>query len=283
MEKNEGHEMLPVKSMQDLATVGTMLETSGMFGLTRPGSGLVVAMTCFQQRITPLEFVRTYHIIDNKPAMRADAMAAEFRKRGGKYKILQRDSEAAKAEFTFEKQTQVFECTKEQVKLQGFCFCKDGKTVKDNWQKFPENMLWARMMSNAIRVLCPEIVAGVYTPEEIQDFDSPSPREAKPVTTQVADEALKKTAPAAKKAMKDAEVTVDVKAEEIEPETRVDYSICPLEPAVGTPFVDLKDEDLEIISGLKDNPKMKEGHFKEVNEILRLRKEAKTESGGPYE
>ena len=69
-------ENLPVKSMNDLAKIGQMIAQSGMAGASNEGQGLIVAMTCHQQGITPLEFIRTYHIIDGKPSMKADAMAA---------------------------------------------------------------------------------------------------------------------------------------------------------------------------------------------------------------
>lgn len=35
-------------------------------------------------------------------------------------------------------------------------------------------MLWARITSDGVRAMAPEIVAGVYVPEEIEDFDSNS-------------------------------------------------------------------------------------------------------------
>lgn len=42
-------------------------------------------------------------------------------------------------------------------------------------------MLWARVTSDGVRALCPEIVAGVYTPEEIADFEPERPTQSKQV------------------------------------------------------------------------------------------------------
>ena len=41
--------------------------------------------------------------------------------------------------------------------------------AKDNWQKFPRNMLFARAISNGVRWYCPDVFSGaaVYTPDEI--------------------------------------------------------------------------------------------------------------------
>jgi hypothetical protein len=38
-------------------------------------------------------------------------------------------------------------------------------------------MLWARVISDGVRTLAPEIVYGIYTPEETQDFE-PAPRKS---------------------------------------------------------------------------------------------------------
>jgi hypothetical protein len=54
------------------------------------------------------------------------------------------------------------------MKKNGVAMGKSG--LKDNWRKFPRQMLTARCISEAIRLLMPQIVSGVYTPEEVQDF-----------------------------------------------------------------------------------------------------------------
>lgn len=44
-----------------------------------------------------------------------------------------------------------------------------GYTTKDNWQKYPKNMMRARCMAYAVRALFPEILLGVYSADEIVD------------------------------------------------------------------------------------------------------------------
>lgn len=165
--------VMPVNSLADIEKLGGHIAKSCMFGIKTPEAGAIVAMTCYQQGITLLDFMRSYHIIDGKPSMRSDAMAAEFRRKGGKIKILERSAEKAEAEFSFEKQKVTFTCTMDEIKEAGTCYGADGKTLKVNYKRHPKNMLWARMLSDAIRTLAPEINAGLYTPEEIQDIDQP--------------------------------------------------------------------------------------------------------------
>ena len=50
-----------------------------------------------------------------------------------------------------------------------------GIATKDNWKNYPRAMLRARCLSEGIRAVYPGCVVGVYTPEEVQDFE---PRKA---------------------------------------------------------------------------------------------------------
>ena len=102
---------LPITCMNDLVVAGELLATSGMFGCKNRAEGFVIAATCQQQNLSLMDFIRTYHLIENRPSMRADAMAAEFRKRGGKIKIKEMSEEKAEAVFEFEGDKQTFSYT----------------------------------------------------------------------------------------------------------------------------------------------------------------------------
>ena len=121
---------LPISSLADITALGKMIAASGMFGIKNDDAGAIAAATCFQQNITLLDFARTYHIIEGRPTMKADAMAAEFRKRGGKYKVIERSVSLAKAEFEFEGQCCNFEFSIKQAQDAGFCYSGDKKTLR---------------------------------------------------------------------------------------------------------------------------------------------------------
>lgn len=44
-----------------------------------------------------------------------------------------------------------------------------GYTTKDNWLKYPKNMMRARALSTAIRAIAPEVLLGLYSETEIID------------------------------------------------------------------------------------------------------------------
>lgn len=55
-----------------------------------------------------------------------------------------------------------------------------GLTGKDNWKRHPADMLRARAASKLARMVYPDVLAGCYTPDEIEDFDRPSAQAAAP-------------------------------------------------------------------------------------------------------
>ena len=44
-------------------------------------------------------------------------------------------------------------------------------TGKDNWSKYPRQMLKARVISEGVRMTFPGVTVGLYTPEEVMQFD----------------------------------------------------------------------------------------------------------------
>lgn len=177
----------PMAAIQEL---GKLFHTSQIMGVNTPGDGAVLALTCMCEGITPLEFAKTYHIINGKPSMRADMMHAKFRAAGGKVEWvnLGDDNKAAEAKFTFDGQTISVRFTIDDArKLLGKG--KDGKdridTADGNWSKDPPAMLRARLITKAIRILAPELIAGVYTPDELADYQPVTVTSSKPTESEL--------------------------------------------------------------------------------------------------
>lgn len=145
------------------------------------GQGVAIAMTALCEGLTPMQLQRRYHFIAGKPSMRADAMLAEFRmNHGGEYEVIERTPERAAIKFT-DRLGNVHECelTLEQLHDSRWPWKKwnvppEQREYKDNYGTPLDrrNMLWARCVSDSMRFICPEMVAGVYTPEEVGDFGS---------------------------------------------------------------------------------------------------------------
>jgi hypothetical protein len=209
--------------MADLSTAGTLLAQSQMFGIRTAADGFVVAATCHQQGISLMQFIETYHIVEGRPSMRADAMLARLLELGGEYEIISRTPEKAEIRATFGKASGVFAFTWEDAQAEPFPWGKekDGKRVlKKNWAtpRARMQMLWARAVSDAVRTVCPLANRGTYTPEEVRDFgDDIHDLGAAPQTIS-AEEAAARAASSG---------TV-IEAEVVEPEAAPDYTRCPV-------------------------------------------------------
>ena len=165
--------------MTAMIEMGKLFHQSGIMGVASPGDGAVVALTCICEGITPMEFARTYHIIKGRPSMRADMMSAKFRGAGGKvnWKNLGDDGKLAEAEFVYDGQTQTIKYTIEDAKA---VVGDKLDTPDSNWKKDRGAMLRARLITKAVRIMAPEIIAGVYTPDEIEESSPTSSEPAKP-------------------------------------------------------------------------------------------------------
>lgn len=168
-------------------TFGSEIAKSKLFGCENESQGRVLAFACLAEGKNPIEIARQYHIIDGNLSMRADAMLAEFRTRGGRHKVLSRTAEKAEVQLTIGDEEYTESLTWDDARKEPYPFARGGETLKHNWAtpRARRQMLWARVISEAVRTLRPEIVAGSYTPEEIHDFESDRrPVQSKPVDPQ---------------------------------------------------------------------------------------------------
>ena len=159
-----------LNSLDAITKMGEMFAKSGMFGCDRQEQGQVLALVCLAERKLPTQLLREYHIIEGRLSDRADSMLAKFRASGGKHRIIRRDADVASVELTMADQTATFTLSFDEVKAEPFVTQKEGG-FKKNWRTPRARMqsLWARVISDGVRTLAPEIVAGIYTPEEIVD------------------------------------------------------------------------------------------------------------------
>ena len=157
--------------IQAIEKMGEMIWASGMFGCVKPEQGMVLAMQCLAEGKAPLELAKTYHIIEGKLTMRADAMLGRYLTTGGKVKWITRSDTEVRAIWSKDGNDVEIASTLEEFKNNGIAMSGKGG-LKDNWRKFPKQMLTARNVSEAVRLLAPQIISGIYTPEEVSDFSS---------------------------------------------------------------------------------------------------------------
>lgn len=177
---------LPVNSVQDMQTLGAVLAQSQLFGQTNPAVGLAIVGMCHQKRISWLDFMQTYHMIQGVVSKKTDAILADFHRIGGTHKVIARTPEKAEAAFVLGDCSYTSTISWEDCKYEPFIYVGKEKDVvpliernafeklvvkaKYRTPRARMQMLWARCVSDGVRVVAPECVQGIYTPEETSDF-----------------------------------------------------------------------------------------------------------------
>jgi hypothetical protein len=142
---------------------------SRLLGDINPATGTMIASILYQKNMTVDDFSRQYDLVSGKISMKAHAMLARFNALGGEHKIETYTNEEVAILFSYKRTKDMrFTLTMKEVMDAGICMGNKG--MKDTWKKHPRSMLFARVVSEACRVLCPAASAGIYTPEEVSDF-----------------------------------------------------------------------------------------------------------------
>lgn len=161
--------------MQAVKTLGAAIFKSGLFGCDRMEQGEVLAMECLAQRKSPLELNRTYHFIEGRLAIRADALLAKYLVAGGQVEWVERTPEKVVARFYRGATSAVITHTLQEHVANGNAVSSKTKELKDNWRKWPRQMLTARVISEGVRLIAPDCCFGSYVAEEIQDATPAKP------------------------------------------------------------------------------------------------------------
>ena len=148
----------------DQERMANAIAKSGLFGLKSPDQVLALMAVAQAEGRHPGSVARDYHIIQGRPALRADAMLARFQQAGGTVNWLKYADDEVKAEFSHPQGGSLtLSWTFKQAK-------EIGLAGKDNWKNYPRAMLRARVISEGIRTVYPGVLTGEYTPEEVMDF-----------------------------------------------------------------------------------------------------------------
>ena len=154
---------VPMSEMQAMAK---SLVASRMFGFKTEAEALSIMLIAQAEGRSPALAARDYHVIQGRPALKADAMLARFQQEGGVVEWVTYSDTKVAGKFSHPKSCPVpvqIEWTIDMAK-------RIGLATRDNWRNYPRAMLRARVISEGVRTTYPGIAVGIYTVEEVQDF-----------------------------------------------------------------------------------------------------------------
>lgn len=161
-------------SFDEMMTLAQTFAASGMFtGTTSAAQCVVKIMAGREMGIGPFAAMQGFHVIQGRPVMSANLIAACIKKHPlYNYRVVRLDDQACIIKF-YERGEEIGESSLTMEEAEALRLNQDLKNgqylYKANWQKYPRNMLFARAMSNGARWYCPDIFGGmpVYTADEM--------------------------------------------------------------------------------------------------------------------
>jgi len=254
-----------VQNTPALEKLGETFAASGFFGAVTKSTATAALVNCFIEGLSPVEYKAKYHTMnDGTTSIKSDYVQRNFRRLGGRWHYNEWTAEVCDVTFTYEGEETRGRVTIDEFKQNGVAIGKSGQ-LKDNWRKFPREMLKARCLATYIRAICPEALEGQYTQEETMDFNAASaPRVVAPVAVSPSPIAP----PVAEKPAAKPEV---VTPEVVEPPP-ADPNVCPCGKNKGRHFDELTNETLEIIlSNAAKYPAITDAHKAAIVAVLQER------------
>lgn len=153
--------------VSDIERMARAFAVSKLFGVTNPEQAVALCLIAQAEGRHPASAAQDYHIIQGKPAKKADAMLRDFLANGGKVEWHTLDDQSADATFSHPAGGSVrITWDMDRAKMAGL--------ATPMWKKYPRQMLRSRTVSEGVRTVFPMATSGMYVPEEVQDFE-PAP------------------------------------------------------------------------------------------------------------
>lgn len=161
-EKGE-QKMSEIIPYQDIEKMGTAVASSGLFGLKTKDQAIALMLVAQALGKHPALAAMEYNIIQGRPAKKAEAIQADFQAAGGKIEWHELTDTKAEATFSHPSGGSLkLDWTMERAK-------KAGLFDKENYKKYPRQMLKARVVADGVRAVYPAAMGGVRAVEEMDD------------------------------------------------------------------------------------------------------------------
>lgn len=149
------------KLIRDQATV--LIESNALpMAIKKPEQAIAIIQYGRELGYLPMTSLQNISLIQGKPTLSANLIGAMLKRAG--YDFWVKIYSDKKVEIVFKNLTgreQAFSYTMDEA-------VTAGNTSKDNYRKYSAEMLYARCLTRGGRIVAPEVLAGVYAPEEFE-------------------------------------------------------------------------------------------------------------------
>lgn len=151
-------------SLTEIERMAAAIAKSGLFGMRTVDQAMALMLIAQAEGRHPAIAARDYHIIQNKPSLKSDALLARFQSNGGKIEWVEYTEQAVAAKVSHAQGGTV------EIRWTYQMAERAGLTKNPTWKQYPRQMLRARVIAEGVRAVFPGVAVGVYTTEEVQDM-----------------------------------------------------------------------------------------------------------------
>lgn len=162
-----------IASLDDMRAFAEVAVKSRFYGFDNPDQMLPLMIIAQSEGRSFASVVQEYSVIQNRPALKAEAMLARFQRAGGHIRWTELSDKRCAAVFSHP------QCDPVEIDWDMDRAHKAGLANRGPWKSYPRSMLKARVISDGVRTAFPACLGGLYTPEEVGDFE---PASASPPT-----------------------------------------------------------------------------------------------------
>lgn len=153
---------IPIADVERMALAAAK---SGLFGVKTSEQALALMLVAQAEGLHPAIAARDYHVIQGRPALKADALLARFQAAGGSVKWLKYQDDVCRAVISHPQGGSV------EIEWNIGMAERAGLTGKNpTWRTYPRQMLRSRVISEGVRTVFPGCAVGAYTVEEVSDM-----------------------------------------------------------------------------------------------------------------
>lgn len=148
-------------------------------GVNKVSDVVMILMLGEELGIDYMQALRNIYVVNGRPVLGSDLMAGAVmsyceRRGGGYIRVIDTSAEACTVEFMRHDESEPRTITWTRDDAQ-----RAGLLGKDNWKNYPADMMRARALSRAARIGWPDLLGGVYDPDELTTVAHPETRPAR--------------------------------------------------------------------------------------------------------
>lgn len=171
-----------LRGLDDVERLARLATTSGLCRVKRPEEAAVILLTGRELGLSPMQSLRGIYVVNGAPVLSSDLLVAVVRRSGlcASWRVVESTPDACT--ITTIRQGESESTTKTWTMLDAKRAQVTGKPI---WSQYPAQMLRHRCAADLAREVYPDVVLGLYTPEEMDSVER-EPARREPVQVVVA-------------------------------------------------------------------------------------------------